>query len=301
VRSRELLFGVVLAMVAAVTLLALGGARQAEATHPGANDEIVFVSDRDGGDYEIYVMNPDGSNQRRLTYRTGYDIAPAWSPGGKIAFERHSPAGPEALYTMNADGSGQRRVAGAAYDPAWSPSGRKIVFDAGCDLYTINPDGSGRRNITSTIAACAEEPAWSPNGGRIAFSNDTRPALAHRRGIYTITTRGTGLRRLTFGNHSHPNWSPDGARLVFDGYDAASGTHTISTVDADGTGPTTLTSGSVKSSPIFSPDGTKVAYYGIEGSVRGYQVFARNADGSGTPTALTSTGNNLSPDWRPGP
>ncbi|HET7271736.1 MAG TPA: hypothetical protein VFI90_11695 [Rubrobacter sp.] len=279
-------------------LLALIAIRPAEAAFPGTNGQIVFTSDRDGGDYEIYTANSDGTSPRRLTFHAGYDLDPAWSPTGKIVFARYSGSTREALYTMNASSGNLRRVVRFAYDPAWSPNGSRIVFHSGGDIYTIKPDGTGRRQVTSG-RAWDEHPVWSPNGSRIAFNRSPDP-LSESLGIYTITTRGTGLRHVTFGNDFVPDWSPDGTRLVFENYNRGTDTHTISTVNANGSGLTPLRSGWFIGYPVFSPDGTKIAYYGAE-SVPGYQVFAINASGSGTPTALTSVGNSYTPDWRPGP
>ena len=62
---------------------------------------IAFASGRDGN-FEIYVINADGSRQRRLTRNTGRDVGPVWSPDGRrIAFESNWQ-----VYVMNADGSG---------------------------------------------------------------------------------------------------------------------------------------------------------------------------------------------------
>ena len=88
-----------------LTLTLLGGTPvpPAGAAFPGANGKIVFTSDRDGNS-EIYVMNPDGSGQTRLTNNGAIDADPVWSPDGtKIAFwsERDGPA---EIYVMNADG-----------------------------------------------------------------------------------------------------------------------------------------------------------------------------------------------------
>lgn len=290
------------AMVAAIfiaMLLALIVIRPTEAAFPGTNGEIVFTSDRAGGDYEIYAANSDGTSPRRLTFHTGYDLDPAWSPTGKIVFARYSGSAGEALYTMNASGGNLRRVVRFAYDPAWSPNGSRIVYHSGGDIYTINADGTGRRRVTSG-RAWDEHPVWSPNGRRIAFNRRAR-SLNESLGIYTITTSGTGLRRVTFGNDFWPDWSPDGTRLVFESYNSGTHTHTITTVNADGTGWTPVRSGWFIVSPVFSPDGTKIAYYGLDGGAFSYQVFAIDANGSGTPSALTSGGNSYQPDWRPGP
>jgi hypothetical protein len=71
--------------------------------------KIAFVSERDRN-YGIYVMNADGSGQRRLTGNADPNAGQAWSPDGrKIAFLRPGGRTSE-LYVMNADGSGQRRL-----------------------------------------------------------------------------------------------------------------------------------------------------------------------------------------------
>jgi hypothetical protein len=74
--------------------------------YPQTAAKIAFSSNRDGN-FEIYVMNADGSNPARLTNNPAYDTSPDWSPGGaQIAFMSNR-TGDKQIYIMNADGTNQ--------------------------------------------------------------------------------------------------------------------------------------------------------------------------------------------------
>jgi Tol biopolymer transport system component len=86
---------------------------------------IAFSSNRDES-YNIYVMNTDGSNVRKLTTGTGNNNSPAWSPDGLCITFSSDRNGNAELYAMNADGSNQTRLTNTASNensPAWQPSG----------------------------------------------------------------------------------------------------------------------------------------------------------------------------------
>jgi len=157
--------------------------------------------------FDLYVMNADGSGQRRLTHG-GLAFDPAWSPDGrKIAFS----GGAQGIFVMNADGSGERRLtrnfAGDS-GPAWSPDGRKIAFvsnrDDSYEVYVMNADGSrqhalgartvgGHFQIVGAVALRDGLPAWSPNGRKIAFVSDRDG----NQEVYVMNADGSGQRRLT--------------------------------------------------------------------------------------------------------
>ncbi|HYU38275.1 MAG TPA: tetratricopeptide repeat protein, partial [Acidimicrobiia bacterium] len=286
------------------------------------DSKIVFVTDRDGpdpighlGNSEIYVMNPDGSDQRRLTVHDGIDNQPAWSPDGKrIAFSRGLVTGVD-VFVMNADGSEQKRVThltdtdlGGGLGPTWSPDGTRIAFQSYVqpDIYVINVDGTGLRNLTNHPARDLQ-PAWSPDGSRIAFlsNRDGRPE------VYVMNADGTGPVRLTVNAQSSegtprwnpsPAWSPDGTKIAF--ASDRDGDVEIYVMNADGTGLVRLTfNPGEDGEPSWSPDGRRIAFHR---RVLGHaQVFVMNADGSNVTrlTELSPVAFSGWPSWglRPPP
>ena len=152
-------------VVASVTLVPVG-----RAAFPGANGKIAFGSFRDGN-FEIYVMNADGSNQTNLTNNPASDQGPSWSPDGtKIAFfsGRDDPSTSE-VYVMNADGSSQTRLTFITNGwPAWSPDGTKITFTSNQgpnpfpgEIYVMNADGTGATRLTNN-SATDQVSDWQP-------------------------------------------------------------------------------------------------------------------------------------------
>lgn len=145
---------------------------------------IAFMSqtfEAAGGNYEIFVMNADGSGVTRLTNFIGVDGWPAWSPDGtRIAFTsirddcRYSKARNcetiddlgeyHTLYVMNPDGSNVTRVSRVfGQFPVWSPDGEYVAFTPAPEgIYVMRPDGSDLTLIpTEGLPAEPEMPDWT--------------------------------------------------------------------------------------------------------------------------------------------
>ena len=244
----------------------------ADDRHPAWSPDghrIAFESDRDG-DWDIYVMNADGSNVVQLTNKPSYDISPAWSPDGRrIAFTSHSHHdGSVKIYVMNADGSGVIQLTNnPGYDrsPAWSPDGRRIAFTSTqygyYDVYVMNADGSNMVQLTNNDSRLKATPTWSPDGRRIAFAFSH---TIHYENIYVMNADGSGVIQLTNnrGRDRSPAWSPDGRRIAF--HSNRDGGPDIYVMNADGSDVIQLTNNG-GSSPAWAPDGRRIAFVSGDG------------------------------------
>ena len=285
-----------------VSLLAsiglLSSAAAADATPPGAEGRIAFTSDRSGSS-EVYSIGADGSSERRLTWTSGTEQAPTWSPDGqRIAYERSDGGDGFRIWVMGADGSGQTALSTPAEtnaddrDPAWSPDGTRIAFAstrAGTwNLWVMDADGGNPRRVSETFAS---DPAWSPDGRELAYVGLD--------GIGVVGADGTNPRTVSAPGAfaSGPSWSPDGHELVFARNNGAGYPGDLYVVNADGTGESQLTDdGFQHARPSWSPDGTEIVVQRTATGSSSWELWAIGRDGSGR-RQITSTGSELAPDW----
>jgi Tol biopolymer transport system component len=161
---------------------------------------------------DLFVINVDGTNMRRLTTHPDSDTTPTWSPDGtEIAFTSDRTGKPQ-IYIMRAEPNAPvRRLPipdGEADRATWAPSPfSEIAYTArtgpGYDI-KIHELASGQTRRLTFGEGTNESAVYSPGGRHLAFSS-TRFGNVQ---IFTIGRDGNGLRQITrSGNNQTPDWS----------------------------------------------------------------------------------------------
>lgn len=258
-------------------------ARPVPSLAEGNQGKIVFTSDRDGN-FEIYLMNADGSNVQRLTDQAGFDAMPDFSPDGSQIVFISSRAGNQEIFLMNADGSDLRQLSDTPareYHPTFSPDGAQIAFmserDGNVEIYRMNPDGSNVHRLTNHPDFDGQ-PSYSPDGSQIAF-------VSGRDGpwqIYVMDADGSDVQRLTQSDttDSYPRFSPDSTQIAYEsmsGEDIA--TTELYVMNSDGSNTRRLTENEyLDSMPVWSPDGTQFVF--VSDRDGDWMLYLMDVDGS---------------------
>lgn len=259
---------------------------------------LAFYSDRDK-DKEIYLMDYDGFDQRRITGHRSISMSPAWSPSGDaVAYVSFFAGGGPAVYLADITSGRKSPVVtdgSLNSSPSFSPDGQHIVFarsaGSNIEIFVCDRDGKNLRRLTNS-PGIDTNPAWSPSGQEIAFTS----SRAGGPQIYVMDDEGTNVRRVTFqGDYNDgASWNPDGTSIAY-ATRTEPNRFDLAMVDLVSLGVKLLTSsGGSNESPSFAPDGRKLAFTSTRAG--GTQVFVMNADGSGI-EQLTFQGNNWAPDW----
>jgi TolB protein len=275
-----------------------------------ARTKIAFSSDRDANAEhrakELYIVDYDGFNPRRVTVNGSLNILPTWTPDGRsLAYVSYRQGSPLIYLASIFEGKSIANVTAEpkdaqAFAPAVSPDGKRIAFSSNrsgnLDIWVANIDGSSPRRLTST-AAPDTAPVWSPTGQEIAFTSGRSGSPQ----IYVMDSEGLNVRRLTtIGNwNDAPAWNPSKqyseiaytSRLEAGGFD-------IAIVDLGTRQVRQITQGRGSCEyPTWAPNGRHLAFSCSRGKT--WQITVADRDGRTLQTLSTGPGSNVQPDWGP--
>jgi TolB protein len=178
-------------------------------------NSIVFMRWTPASNQEqIWMMDRDGGNPRRVVRGTGWD--PTWAPDGARILFASNMDGSNELYVVNADGSGLHKITSLLAlrgRSDWSPLDQIVTYSGDPwkrELFLMNADGSSLHRV-SPAGGNSQGPTFSPDGRWIAFTayfgriNEDNGCE-----IYAIRTDGSDLRRLTHNDYCdyQPRWGP---------------------------------------------------------------------------------------------
>ena len=269
--------------------------------------KIVFTSRRDGN-FEIYSMNPDGSDQINLTQHRANDASPVWSPTGEQILFTSDRDGIEDLYLMDADGTNARQVFRKSIGrehPTWSPDGKAVAYHRfhTFSIYTASIDGKNEAKLVSD----GLWPAWSPDGSEIAFMaskffrDDNGNLRLPKVSVQMINLQTHVQEKLLPGEIwlRFPAWAPDSAQIAFgwsgrqDEVNRIGDAMGIYVVNRDSSGLKKIANGNA-AYPAWAPHGNALIYNKLVDN--GIELFKVTLD-SGVSEQLTHRGANFHADW----
>lgn len=173
--------------------------------------------------YDIFIMNLDGSEKRNLTNTTWYEKYPQFSPDGSFIIYQAWQKGKMEIFFTNLLDENKINITKnisshdiISHGNSFSPDGQKIVFtserDGNRNIYIMKIDGSGLKQITNNLAD-DYEPIFSPDGQKIIFTSERDG----NKEIYIIDSEGTNLKNLSNNNADdwNPRYYPDNNKIIF--------------------------------------------------------------------------------------
>lgn len=258
--------------------------------------QIAFASDRTGH-FEIWLMDWDGANQRRITSHNGLSILPSWAPDDDRLVYTSFARGTSDMYIINRRGGGRMRIPtslGLNTSATFSPVGHDIAFvgsvNGNPDIYVIGDDGKNLRRLTYD-SSIESTPEWSPNGREISFTSGRSGTPQ----IYIMDAEGSNVRRLSFdegGWNDDATWSPDGEQIAYTS--RVNGRFQVRIANVITRESHVLAGEGSNEQPTWSPDGKWIAFQSNRSGK--WEIYRMRVDGTDL-IQLTFDGENKDPDW----
>ncbi len=179
---------------------------------------LVFTSYVDGFP-DIYTLDLQTGQRRRLTSNMSTNITPAFSPDGSTVAYASGQGRDMEIYVMNNIGTDERPFApafGIDIAPSFSPDGSEVVFASErggrLNLYRKALYGEGPAIRITFSGSHNDSPDWSPDGTKIVFTR----FQGGKYDAFVIYPDGSGLRQVTdIGSNEHARWAPDSRFITF--------------------------------------------------------------------------------------
>jgi TolB protein len=275
-----------------------------------AKTRIAFVSDRDATKpprgKELYIVDYDGFNAKRITVNNFLNILPAWSPDGRsLAYTSYKQGSPSIFVARIFEGRSDNitKNEGQAFAPTFSPDGKQIAYASNktgnMEIWIANADGTGAHRITSN-PGIDTAPTWSPTGQEIAFNSDRAGSPQ----IYLMDSEGLNVRRLTtVGNwNDAPAWNPskEYSEIAYTSRLEVGGpvSFDIAVIDLATRQVRQVTAGRGSCEyPSWAPNGRHLVFSCKRGNT--WQITVSDREGRTIDTLSAGPGNNVQPDWGP--
>lgn len=261
---------------------------------------IVFTSDRDGQS-QVYIMNADGSAQRRLTDNTASDDQGSISAAGlAIAYRSKTGFNNSQIFKVNNDGSNPVQIShftGGSNGGRWGPNARLVFSSRGDDqkgpnVYSMRSDGTDLTRLTNGPSPDLS-PSYSPDAKKIVFASGRMGVL----NICIMNADGTQVLVLTNTDavNDAPSFSPDGKKIAF--FSQRDGHPQIYIMNADGSAQTNISnSASSDLNPQYSPNSNEIVF--SSSRTGRSQLYIMKDDGSNVRRITNNNNNDTEPDWR---
>ncbi len=276
---------------------------------------IIFTSDR-SGNWDVFIIQPDGSGLTQLTDDPKVDADPDWSPDGRQIAFRSRRDGSSDIFVMSSDGSAPVNLINdpeTSFDdeftPRWNPDGetfsiytdrfapRGNCVSASHQIALLRKQaGEYEVDLFETIAGEQYSSSWSPDGRYLVFNSACR-VPGFQLYLYDSQTRDT--KKLTSSepnSHSQPAWSHDGKFLAFSAN--INSNIDIYILDLNTDNRVRVTGHPAKDMmPSWSPDGSQIAF--VSNRDGNDEIYVMDVDGTNLYNLIQHPADDWYPSWSP--